>query len=96
VTPDERRLGTEKQNFVLRSQVFGDGLHYLTTTSLPLFEEDYAPIMMLETIKYLRDIAQACTRLARACPDVATAHGLEEIAIDLMAKAKELEHDSGR
>jgi hypothetical protein len=48
-------------------------------------------IMMQEVIKYLRDLAQTCTRLARACPHVATSHGLEEIALDLMAKAKELE-----
>lgn len=46
---------------------------------------------MLDVIKYLRDLAQTCTRLARACPHLATAHGLEEIALDLMAKAKELE-----
>jgi hypothetical protein len=50
---------------------------------------------MLETIKYLRDTAHTCTRLARACPDAATAHGLEEIAIDLMAKAQELESQFG-
>jgi hypothetical protein len=29
--------------------------------------------------------------LARACPDMATSRGLEELAIDLMAKAKEIE-----
>jgi hypothetical protein len=46
---------------------------------------------MLEVIEYLRDLAQTCTRLARACPHLATAHGLEEVAHDLMAKAKELE-----
>lgn len=46
---------------------------------------------MLEVIKYLRDLAQTCTRLAHTCPHLATAHGLEEIAHDLMAKAKELE-----
>jgi hypothetical protein len=51
--------------------------------------------MMLETVKYLREIAQSCTRMARACPHVATAHGLEEIAIDLMAKAQELERHFG-
>jgi hypothetical protein len=47
--------------------------------------------MMLETIKYLREIAQTCTRLARGCPDVPTAHGLEEVAVGLMAKAHELQ-----
>jgi hypothetical protein len=46
---------------------------------------------MTEVAEYLRDIALTCTRLARACPDVPTSLGLEEIAIDLMAKAKELE-----
>jgi hypothetical protein len=51
--------------------------------------------MMIDTIKYLRDVAQCCTRLARNCPDVTTAHGLEEIAVDLMAKAQELEHEFG-
>jgi hypothetical protein len=47
--------------------------------------------MMVDTVKYLREIAQTCTRLARVCPHLSTAHGLEEIAIDLMAKAHELE-----
>jgi hypothetical protein len=48
-------------------------------------------VVIVEHIRYLRETAQTCTRLARACPDQATAHGLEEIAVDLMAKAKELE-----
>ncbi|GEM_PF-7018580 len=47
--------------------------------------------MISETIKYLREIAQTCVSLARACPHRATALGLEEIAADMMAKAKELE-----
>jgi len=47
--------------------------------------------MIAELIQYLRETALACTRLARACRDSATSHGLEEIAVDLMAKAKELE-----
>jgi hypothetical protein len=46
---------------------------------------------MMDIVTYLREIAQTCTRLARTCPHLATAHGLEEIAVDLMAKAKELE-----
>jgi hypothetical protein len=49
--------------------------------------------MMADTIKYLRETAQTCTRLARACPHLATAHGLEEVAVDLMAKAHELERE---
>jgi hypothetical protein len=47
--------------------------------------------MTSEVIEYLRQLAHTCTRLARVCPHLATAHGLEEIALDLMAKAKELE-----
>ena len=47
--------------------------------------------MNRETIKYLRDVAQTCTRLARVCPHLATSHALEEVAVDLMAKAEELE-----
>ncbi len=48
---------------------------------------------MMDTVTYLRETAQTCTRLARTCPHLATAHGLEEIAVDLMAKAKDLERD---
>jgi len=50
---------------------------------------------MKDTVTYLREIAQTCTRLARACPDRPTSHGLEEIAVDLMAKAQELERHYG-
>jgi hypothetical protein len=46
---------------------------------------------MVDIVRYLRETAQTCTRLARACPHLATAHGLEEVAVDLMAKAQELE-----
>jgi len=49
--------------------------------------------MTSELIGYLRQMAQTCARLARACPHLATSHGLEEIAHDLMAKAKEVEED---
>lgn len=48
-------------------------------------------IMMTEVIKYLRDVAQTCTRLAHACPDSPTSHGLEEVVMDLMTKAQEFE-----
>jgi hypothetical protein len=48
-------------------------------------------VKVVELIRYLRETAQTCTRLACACRDQATSHGLEEIALDLMAKAKELE-----
>jgi hypothetical protein len=47
--------------------------------------------MITGTVEYLRDLAQICTRLGRGCPDLATAHALEAIGFDLMAKAKELE-----
>jgi len=47
--------------------------------------------MLSEIIKYLREMAQTCITLARACPHRATALGLEEVAADMMAKAKELE-----
>jgi hypothetical protein len=49
--------------------------------------------MNSDVIRYLREMAQTCTRLARACPHLATSHGLEEIAHDLMAKAKELDEN---
>jgi hypothetical protein len=48
--------------------------------------------MIREIVNYLREAALTCTQLARACPHVPTAHGLEEIAVGLMAKAAELEH----
>lgn len=47
--------------------------------------------MISEIIKYLRETAQTCISLSRACTHRATAIGLEEVAADLMAKAKELE-----
>jgi hypothetical protein len=47
--------------------------------------------MISEIIKYLRETAQMCISLARACPHRATALGLDEVAADMMAKAKELE-----
>lgn len=47
--------------------------------------------MISDVTKYLRDLAQTCIRLARVCPHAATAHGLEEVAADLMNKAQDLE-----
>lgn len=49
--------------------------------------------MHADTVRFLREHAQTCTRLARDCPDRATAHGLEEVAISLAAKAEELERE---
>lgn len=48
--------------------------------------------MIHDMTKYLRDIAQTCIKLARVCPHHATSHGLEEVATDLMSKAKELDN----
>jgi hypothetical protein len=48
-------------------------------------------IMTIDMTNYLRALAQTCIRLARSCPDRATAHGLEELAADLMKKVEELE-----
>ena len=47
--------------------------------------------LIAEIANYLRKTAETCVFLARACPDMPTARGLEEMAIDLMAKAKEIE-----
>jgi hypothetical protein len=41
---------------------------------------------------YLREQAQRCTRLARNCPHLPTAHELEALGIELMQKAAELDH----
>jgi hypothetical protein len=46
--------------------------------------------MIAEITNYLRNTAHTCILLARACPDMATSRGLEEVAIDQMAKAKEI------
>ena len=51
--------------------------------------------MIVETVQYMRELAHTCTRLSRACPHRATSHALEEIAVDLMAKAQELEREYG-
>jgi hypothetical protein len=47
--------------------------------------------MIAQLVKYLRESAQTCVRLARTCPHLSTSQGLEELATDIMAKAKELE-----
>ena len=48
--------------------------------------------MIAEITNYLRGMAQPCVILARACPpDMATSRGLEEMAIDLMMEAREIE-----
>jgi hypothetical protein len=47
--------------------------------------------MIPEITNYLRQIALACTSLARTCPHLPTSHRLEEMAVDLATKAKEIE-----
>jgi hypothetical protein len=46
---------------------------------------------MLADIDYLRGCAQRCASLARDCPDIATSQALEELSIELMDKAAELD-----
>ena len=48
-------------------------------------------IVIAQFVKYLRETAQSCVDLARVRPHLSTSHGLEVLATDLMAKAKELE-----
>ncbi len=48
--------------------------------------------MIPDIVKYLRDLAQTCIRVARACPHNTTSHSLEELAADLMGKAEELQN----
>lgn len=62
-----------------------------TTFRQPRIARNKRQLMISEIIKYLRETAQTCVSLARACPHRATALGLEEVAADMMAKAKELE-----
>jgi hypothetical protein len=47
--------------------------------------------MFTEITNYLRQIALTCTSLARTCPHLPTSRGLEEMAVDLASKAKEIE-----
>ncbi len=51
------------------------------------------PQMHADTATLLRDMAQACIRLARNCPHRETSVGLEEVAVNLTAKAEELERE---
>ena len=47
--------------------------------------------MVAKITNYLRSTAHTCILLSRACPYTATSRSLEEVAFDLMAKAKEIE-----
>jgi len=46
---------------------------------------------MIEIVHFLRTTAHRCVTLARQCPDTKIAHGLEELAVEIMAKALDLE-----
>jgi len=48
--------------------------------------------MLVEPI-FLREKAQRCSALARSCPDLATSHALEALAIEWMERAAELERN---
>jgi hypothetical protein len=80
---------TLEANFLAKNSKFPFGGRYRATPCLSRFGS--AAFMIPEIVDYLRDLAQTCTRLARGCPHLATSHGLEEIAIDLMTKARVLE-----
>jgi len=49
--------------------------------------------MQLDTATLLRELAQACIKLARNCPHRETSLGLEEVAVSLTTKAEELERE---
>jgi hypothetical protein len=70
-----------------------DSLPFISRIECRKIVHESKSLMNSDLIRYLREMAQTCTRLARACPHLATSHGLEEIAHDLMAKAKELDEN---
>lgn len=99
--PRGQLFGVPKQAYVGHPQAFA-AIGLLGRQPLPGVSPgwDHVPAsldpqdeerMISEVIKYLRETAQMCVSLARACPHRATALGLEEVAADMMAKAKELE-----
>jgi hypothetical protein len=47
--------------------------------------------MVKSIIDELRGVAQRCTRLARDCSNDELSHALEELGMDLLAKASEFE-----
>lgn len=49
---------------------------------------------MLIDASYLRDIAQQCVAIARACPHLPTSQALEGLAATLMERAFEVEKES--
>jgi hypothetical protein len=49
---------------------------------------------MQVTPQYLREQAHYCVALARACPRRSTSQALEELGVELMEKAAEVEESS--
>jgi hypothetical protein len=47
--------------------------------------------MVKSIIDELRAVAQRCSRLARECSNAELSHALEELGMDLLAKASEFE-----
>ena len=47
--------------------------------------------MDTKIIKFLRDSAQECIRIARHCADYETTYAIEDVAFSLMAMAEEIE-----
>jgi|HubBroStandDraft_6_1064221.scaffolds.fasta_scaffold256861_2 hypothetical protein len=47
--------------------------------------------MVKSIIDELRAVAQRCVRLARECSNNDLSHALEELGVDLLAKASEIE-----
>ncbi len=86
-------LGAKAQAFAVRMSLTGAVFHAFSNPRPNGSQRAACPgmSMILEITKYLREIAQTCISLARVCPHRATALGLEEVAADMMAKAKELE-----
>jgi hypothetical protein len=49
---------------------------------------------MQVTAQYLREQAHHCVALARACPHRSTSQALEELGVELMEKAAEVEENT--
>jgi hypothetical protein len=69
------------------------GLNAEITAGEPMISSSAEPYTWIWVdAPYLREQAQRCTRLARDCPHLPTAHELEAIGVELMQKAAELDH----
>ena len=76
-----------------RTQTRFAGLNAEITAGEPMISSSAEPYTWIWVdAPYLREQAQRCTRLARDCPHLPTAHELEAIGVELMQKAAELDH----